>query len=159
MKFAAAAVLASFALVPASAQIVRQANPAGYSQVGSLTVPAGMRLTFVSGQVATALDPRKPANSIDGFGDTKTQTISALHAVEGKLKEQGLGLQDVVKINVYLVGDPKLGGRMDFKGFLSGYSQFFGTPDQPNKVVRTTVQVTGLANPGFLVEVEATAAK
>jgi enamine deaminase RidA (YjgF/YER057c/UK114 family) len=38
-------------------------------------------------------------------------------------------------------------------------SRFFGTPAQPNIVARTTVQVAALANPGFLVEVEATAAK
>jgi enamine deaminase RidA (YjgF/YER057c/UK114 family) len=65
----------------------------------------------------------------------------------------------VVKLTVYLVGDPAKGGKLDFAGFSQGYAQFFGTAQQPNKVARTTVQVAALANPGFLVEIEAVAAK
>jgi enamine deaminase RidA (YjgF/YER057c/UK114 family) len=65
----------------------------------------------------------------------------------------------VIKLTVYLVGDPNKGGKLDFKGFSDAYSQFFGIPGQPNLVARSTVQVAALANPGFLVEIEATAAK
>jgi enamine deaminase RidA (YjgF/YER057c/UK114 family) len=75
------------------------------------------------------------------------------------LTQQGLGLKDVVKLTVFLVGDPKLDGKLDFKGFSEAYGQFFGTVDQPNKVARSVVQVSALANPGFLVEIEAIAAK
>jgi len=42
---------------------------------------------------------------------------------------------------------------------MGAYSQFFGTPTQPNKPSRTTVQVAGLASPGALVEIEAQAAR
>jgi enamine deaminase RidA (YjgF/YER057c/UK114 family) len=45
------------------------------------------------------------------------------------------------------------------RSFSEAYAQFFGTTSQPNIVARTTVQVAALANPGFLIEVEATAAK
>jgi enamine deaminase RidA (YjgF/YER057c/UK114 family) len=42
---------------------------------------------------------------------------------------------------------------MDFKGFMDGYTQFFGG-DQPNLPARSVVGVAALANPGFLVEIE-----
>jgi enamine deaminase RidA (YjgF/YER057c/UK114 family) len=48
---------------------------------------------------------------------------------------------------------------MDFAGFNEGYKLFFGTKDNPNLVARSTVQVSALAGPYFLVEIEATAAK
>ena len=49
--------------------------------------------------------------------------------------------------------------RMDFAGMNAGYSQFFGTAEQPNKPVRATVQVTALAIPSALVEIEVVAAR
>ena len=55
--------------------------------------------------------------------------------------------------SVFLVGDPAT-GKMDFKGFMEAYTQFFGTPDQPNLPARSAVQVAGLAAPGVLVEIE-----
>jgi enamine deaminase RidA (YjgF/YER057c/UK114 family) len=48
---------------------------------------------------------------------------------------------------------------MDFAGMMRGYSAAFGTKTQPNKPARSTMQVGGLVNPGWLVEIEATAAK
>ena len=44
-------------------------------------------------------------------------------------------------------------------GMMAGYKQFFGTPDQPNKPARSTVQVAGLAAPGPSMEIEVTAAR
>jgi hypothetical protein len=37
--------------------------------------------------------------------------------------------------------DPAKDGKSDFAGMMTGYIQFFGTRDQPNKPVRTTAQV------------------
>ena len=71
----------------------------------------------------------------------------------------GLTMGDVVKMQVYLVGDPAKAGRMDFAGFMKGYVQFFGTEAQPRLPARSTMQVAGLANPGFLVEIEVTAVR
>ena len=51
------------------------------------------------------------------------------------------------------------GGKLDFAGLQAAYTKHFGTADQPNKPARSAVQVAALANPGFLVEIEATAAK
>jgi enamine deaminase RidA (YjgF/YER057c/UK114 family) len=42
---------------------------------------------------------------------------------------------------------------------MEGYTQFFGTEAQPNLPARSVVQVAGLANPGFLVEIEVTAVR
>ncbi len=89
----------------------------------------------------------------------KRRAIGVFNKIQTLLAAQGYSLRDVIKLTVFLVGDPKLGGRQDFKGFSDAYAQFFGTPQQPNKVARSTVQVAALANPGYLVEIEATAAK
>jgi enamine deaminase RidA (YjgF/YER057c/UK114 family) len=43
---------------------------------------------------------------------------------------------------------------MDFAGFMKAYTQYFGTPEQPNLPARSAVQVAGLAAPGMLVEIE-----
>ena len=47
----------------------------------------------------------------------------------------------------------------DFAGMMRGYRAFFGTAEQPNKPARSTMQVGGLVDPGWLVEIEVTAAK
>jgi enamine deaminase RidA (YjgF/YER057c/UK114 family) len=60
---------------------------------------------------------------------------------------------------VFLVGDPANDNKMDFKGFMEAYTQYFGTPEQPNLPARSTIQVAGLAAPGLLVEIEVTLAK
>ena len=61
--------------------------------------------------------------------------------------------------NVYLAGDPANGGGMDYAGMNEGYRQFFGTSENPNLAARATVQVVALAEPAFLVEIEATAVR
>jgi enamine deaminase RidA (YjgF/YER057c/UK114 family) len=44
---------------------------------------------------------------------------------------------------------------MDFAGMMAGYTQLFGTKDQPNKPARTTVQVVlPAAARGALVEID-----
>jgi len=123
------------------------------------TVPPGAAITFVSGQVPPVADQAAPPNSVQAFGDTKTQTVGVLNRIKTVLEGMGLGLGDVVKMTVFLVGDPAQGGKMDFKGFSEGYAQFFGTPEQPNLVARSTMQVSALVNPGWLVEIEVIAAK
>jgi enamine deaminase RidA (YjgF/YER057c/UK114 family) len=125
--------------------------------LAGVLVPGGSTLLYLSGQVPAAVDNKSPADSIDAYGDTKTQALGVFKKIAALLAEQGMTMADVVKLSVYLVGDPKLGNKLDFKGFSEAYAQFFGTAEQPNLVARTTVQVAALANPGFLVEIEATA--
>ena len=114
---------------------------------------------YVSGQVP---DPVKPAaNGVPAVyaPDTRTQTENVFRKIEGILKEQGLGMGDVVMMHVYLVGDPKMGGKMDFAGMMSVYTQLFGSATQPNKPARSTVQVASLVAAGALVEIEVIAVR
>lgn len=162
MKAILAAVLAASVLATpalAASPVVR--IPAASPQapiLGGVVVPGGTTLLYLSGQVPAAADATLPADSIAAYGDTKTQATSAFEKTKALLAAQKLSLGDVIKLTVFLVGDPKLGGKLDFKGFNEAYSLYFGTAAQPNKVARSVVQVSALANPGFLVEIEAIAA-
>lgn len=113
---------------------------------------------YLSGQLASPV-PSTDKSAAPTFGDTKTQAYSALTKIQALLREQGLDMKDVVKMTVFLVGDPAMGNKMDFAGLQGAYTQFFGTADQPNKVARSAVQVAGLAAPWALVEIEVIAVK
>jgi|SRR6185437_1886591 len=113
---------------------------------------------YLSGTVAQANTPAPGARpTIEG--DTRAQTTSALTSIQKTLREQGLDMRDVIQMRVYLVGDPAQGGKMDFAGMNAAYGRFFGSKEQPDKPVRTTVQVAALALPGALVEIEVTAVR
>jgi enamine deaminase RidA (YjgF/YER057c/UK114 family) len=125
----------------------------------AVEVPAGKSIIFLSGVVPPVIDPKAPKDSPAAYGDTKTQTIGALTAIAKQLQGMHLGMGDIVKLQVFLVGDEAHGGRMDFAGFMAGYTQFFGTKEQPRLPARSALQVAALANPGFRVEIEATAVR
>jgi enamine deaminase RidA (YjgF/YER057c/UK114 family) len=107
---------------------------------------------YLAGQMASPVTP-------DVYGDTKTQTLSVLTKIQALLKEQGLTMGDVVQMHVFLAADPAKGGKLDFDGMNQAYDQFFGTPRQPNKPVRATVQVAALVQPWGLVEIEVVAVR
>ena len=87
--------------------------------------------------------------------DTKSQTEGLLKDMQKFLESQKLTLGDVVMMHVYLGADPAKDGKMDYAGMMAGYSQFFGTKDQPNKPARTTVQVVLPAGArGGLIEID-----
>ena len=88
--------------------------------------------------------------------DTKSQTAGILKDIQEKiLAPQKLTLGDVVMMHVYLGNNPATDGKPDFDGMMAGYTQFFGTKDQPNKPARTTVQVVLPAGArGALVEID-----
>jgi len=158
----ATAVLAAPFVSPAlHAQEIKRTGVPGSTFPISLTVavPPGARLVFVSGTLADVANPDAPKGSIEAYGNTQTQTTSILQKIDKLLAAEGLSLADVVKVNVFMVGDPKLDGKMDFAGLNAAYSQFFGSTAQPNKAVRTALQVAGLPMPGGLIEIEATAAR
>lgn len=125
----------------------------------AVEVPAGKTTVYLSGAVPSVVDKNADKNTIAAYGDTKAQTESVLKAIDKTLGGLGLKMGDVVKMQVFLVGDPANGGRMDFSGFMAAYTQFFGTTAQPNLPSRSVVQVAGLAGPGFLVEIEVTAVR
>jgi enamine deaminase RidA (YjgF/YER057c/UK114 family) len=122
-------------------------------------VPTGATTYYLSGMTASVANPSAPKGSVESYGDTKIQTVSALGNIKEALAKEKLGFEDVVMMHVYLVGDPAKDGKMDFAGMMEGYKQFFGTKEQPSKPSRTTVQVSALAGPGLLVEIEVVAAR
>jgi 2-iminobutanoate/2-iminopropanoate deaminase len=145
----------------AAAQIVRNTNgPGPHLILESAVIPSNAEVLALSGVVPRPIDPNKRPASLDDFGDTKTQTISVLNQIKAILERRGYKMSDIVRMTVYLTADPKRDdGRMDFQGMNEAYRMFFGTEENPNVVARSTVQVAGLANPFFLVEIEVTAAK
>ncbi|WP_425476474.1 RidA family protein [Arenimonas donghaensis] len=125
----------------------------------AVEVPAGRTTVYLSGAVPPVANAEAPANSVAAYGDTEAQTLAVLARIQAQLEGMGLAMGDVVKMQVFLVGDPGNDGKMDFAGFMKGYSRYFGTDEQPNLPARSTMQVAALANPGFLVEIEVTAVR
>ncbi len=142
----------------AHAQDVRRLGPPEFPIAASVEVPPGSRLVYVSGTVPDPVDANAPASSVQRFGDTAAQTRSVLRKIEAQLREHGLALGDVVMMRVFLVAPPGQ-ERMDFAGMMTAYREFFGTATQPNRPARSTMQVSGLVDPGWLVEIEVTAAQ
>ena len=143
-----------------AADVVRHKIPNSTFPISAaVEIPAGKTLVFLSGVVPPVADANAPKDSPQAYGDTKTQTVGVLTSIEKQLKGMGLSMGDVVKMQVFLVGDPAKGGKMDFAGFMAGYTQFFGTAAQPNLPSRSAMQVAALASPNFLVEIEVTAVR
>lgn len=156
----ATALLCAAAATPVSAHdIIRHANP-NLPIASSVVVPAGAELVFVSGMLADAADRSAPVGSVERFGDTETQVKSVLDKLAKELEAVGFTMADVVKMNVFLVGDPRKGGAMDFDGLMKAYLHVVGLGGRGKSLpARTTVQVAGLPVPGALVEIEVVAAR
>jgi enamine deaminase RidA (YjgF/YER057c/UK114 family) len=144
-------VALALASISSSAQVVRIPLPDHSTFPISEGVWVGKTL-YLSGTLSPTLDGPTP-------GDTKTQTVGAIKAIAATLKAQGLTLGDVVMMHAYLAGDPAKGGKMDFDGFMAGYTQFFGTKEQPHLPARSAMQVMALAESTALVEIEVIAIK
>lgn len=121
----------------------------------TVAIPANAAVVWTSGTVPSVADTSAPADSRARYGDTKTQAISVLKAIEARLKEHGLTMKDVVYLRAYLVPDKEKGGTIDTMGWNEAYGQFFNNATNPVKTARSTVGVLALVNPNYLVEVEA----
>ena len=125
-------------------------NPRNADLPISAAVWAGDTL-YVSGW----LDPDRKTHT-----DTASQTVGILKDIQKLLESQKLTVGDVVMMRVYLGADPAKGGKGDFDGMMAGYTQFFGTKEQPNKPARTTVEVVlPAAGSGALIEIDVIAAR
>jgi enamine deaminase RidA (YjgF/YER057c/UK114 family) len=145
------------ATVAARAEVVRTPIPNSTFPIAlAVQVPSTATTYYLSGQVPPVANKDADPTTPQAYGDVKTQTVGVLNRIKGILEGLGLGMADVVKMQVFLVHDTHV--PMDFKGFMEGYTQFFGG-SQPNLPARTTVGVASLANPGFLVEIEVVAVK
>jgi enamine deaminase RidA (YjgF/YER057c/UK114 family) len=152
------ALLALPIAAPADDAIVRRSLP-DFPIASSVAVPGTARIVFLSGTLADVAKPDAPAGSVERLGDTETQAASVLAKIERELAAVGLTMADVVKMNVFMVGDPARGGGMDFGGLMKSYSRYFGAASQGKLPARTTVQVVALPMPGALVEIEVVAAR
>jgi len=160
LSLLAAVALASPALA-APAPVNRIASPGPDGKPGlilkGVIVPAGYETFYLSGQLADPIDPLKK-ETVEDYGDTRTQTLSTLKKIKGLLEANGYAIGDVVKMQAFLTADPKL-GKLDFAGFNAGFREYFGSAENPATVARSTFQVANLVSPAFLVELEVTAVK
>ena len=133
----------------ANAQEITRHNEGAYFYT-SITIPPGAETMYLSGSGARPLD--------DGsWGDMKQQTINTFERFKATLEEQGWSMADIVQVRAFAVaGDD---GELDFAGFNEGYAQFFGTAENPNKPVRSFVEIADLVVDGWLVEIEIRAAR
>ena len=158
IKYGVMAVVLTASLCAVQAQVVVKHLQDDKSPIAS-GVWAGDTL-YLSGQLASPVTPADAAKGTPAvYGDTKTQALSALNKIQGLLQAQGLDMKDVVKMTVFLAGDPAKDNKLDFAGLQGAYTQFFGTKDQPNKPARSAMQVAALAAPWALVEIEVIAVK
>jgi enamine deaminase RidA (YjgF/YER057c/UK114 family) len=157
-RFVLVCLAAVCATVAFGADVVRHKIPdSDFPIAMAVEVPAGRKLVFLSGGGPSVADRAAKADSVAAYGDTLAQTVSTLEAIRKNLALLKLEMKDVVKMQVFLVGDPAKDGRIDFAGFMEGYRRYFGGKEQPNLPARSTVKVAGLVNPGWLVEIEVTA--
>jgi 2-iminobutanoate/2-iminopropanoate deaminase len=122
-------------------------NPTTVSKAGKYSlgaeVPQGARLFYVSGQVG--VDPRGKLQA--GIEKQVEQVWKNVGAV---LKSAGMAYRDIVKANVYLTDSRYI------VPYRTVRDRFFAAEPYP---ASTLVIVSGLADPGMLVEIEVVAAK
>lgn len=149
---------AGAAAAAAAADPVIRRNVPSFPIAASIEVPPGYSTIYLSGMGADVADTSAKPMTLAAYGDTETQTRSALAKIGAALAGLHLGMSDVVQMHVYLAADPKL-GKLDFPGLMKGCTKFFGTHDQPNLPTRSAFQVASLVNPGWLVEIEVQAVR
>ncbi|OEO33013.1 hypothetical protein VW23_008705 [Devosia insulae DS-56] len=116
-------------------------NPA-FTQ--AIIVPTGARTLLIGGQ--NAVDRH---GQVIGKGDVVAQSTQALRNLKAVLDVAGATLEDLVKVTVVI--DQHAGLRAAFGAWMS----FWGARTNPPTV--TVLRVAGLANPDYLIEIEAQA--
>jgi enamine deaminase RidA (YjgF/YER057c/UK114 family) len=116
-------------------------NPA-FTQ--AVLVSGSARTLYIGGQNAVNAE-----GQIVGKGDIAAQTEQILKNVQTVLEAGGAKLEHVIKWGIYIVqGQPLQPG---FEAFQRAWGR------QPNPPIVTMAFVAALANPDFLVEIEAIA--
>ncbi len=114
----------------------------GFSQ--AVEVRGGERVLYCAGQTSSDAEGK-----VQHAGDMKSQINLALDNLEAVLKQAGMNLSNVVRLNYYTPNVDLL---------LEHYSVLVGRLNQAGcKPASTLLGVTRLAFPGLLLEIEATA--
>ena len=109
-----------------------------------IVVTGSVKTVYVGGQ-----DAVDASGTIIGKGDIKAQTEQVLKNIQTALSAGGAQLEHVIKWNLYVVqGQPLQAG-------FEVFQQVWG--NRPNPPAITMAFVAGLANPDFLVEMDAIA--
>ncbi len=143
------ATLLTLILTPAvfAAEIERQGE--GRLFFTTITIPANAETLYVSGSGASQLE--------DGsWGDTEQQTTNTFEKFKVTLEDAGWSMSDIVQVRVFGVAGE---GKFDFAAFNQAYSKFFGTEENPQKPVRSVVEVAAMVVDGWLLEIEIRAAR
>jgi enamine deaminase RidA (YjgF/YER057c/UK114 family) len=145
----------------ASAEVTRYPLPnnSTFPIAQAVEVSSDTALIYHSGTVPGPANPDAERGSREYYGDTETQALNVFARMEASDEKLGVGFGDVVKMQVFMVGDPELGGKMDFDGFMKAYTKYFGTKEQPNLPARSAFQIAGLAGDGMLIEIEVVLAR
>lgn len=106
-----------------------------------IAVPGGAKLVFCSGQVGIAADGTIPP-------DCTAQAETCFANISAILREAGLGLSDIVRLNAYVTAREHLAPYMDVR------NRLFSRPYPAS----TLMVVSGFARPELVVEIEAVAA-
>jgi len=117
------------------------APPAG-RYVHGIEVPPNARLLYVSGQVGIDKNGKAGAG-IDKQCELAWKNLVAI------LKDARMGIDDIVRVNVYLT-DPRF-----VAAYRTARDKFIGE----RAPASTLLIVTALVDPAFMVEIEAVAAK
>ena len=116
----------------------------------TIKIPPGAETLYLSGTGARPME--------DGScGNMEYQTVNTFSRFKETLEAEGWSLSDIVQVRAFAVADEF--GMLDFDGFNRGYSQFFGSADNPMKPVRSFVQIADLVVDCWLVEIEIRAAR
>jgi enamine deaminase RidA (YjgF/YER057c/UK114 family) len=115
-------------------------DPPGYSQAVKIT--GAQTILYLAGQVAYDKD-----GGVAHRGDFKGQARAVFTAIKALVEAGGGKLENIVKLNTY-VTDVK--NRPDYRAVRD---EFFGSKGPAS----TMVEVSALAHPDYLIEVEAVA--
>lgn len=114
----------------------------GFSQA---VLAEGRRVLYCSGQVAWDLH-----EEIGTPGDLNKQTCRALANVERVVVAAGGTMRDVVSLRIYVVGE-------HIRNTAAVRAALLETFDSDSQPATTWIGVSALANPEFIVEIEAIA--